>query len=680
MLGAANLAFRMPSYSFFALLTPFRLHLQRLGPGCVLLVGAAFSSRAIAAPAQEQILMIQNTATELVVQPDHYSVLEDASGRLTLAGVQSAAWATKFRPASVTSTNMRHPGAAYWLRFRVQSVGTQAQHWYLDLFDSHTNDIWFYPDARSERGVVHTGANYPFASRPYSDKNFMLFLPLQPNQLQTYYLRLKSTSKTSFLSRLHSEQALSRHYQAEYGLLGIFYGILLIMLVYNLFLFFFTRDLAYFRYCLYVVSCSLLFLSEDGLGFQYIWSGFPRLNLFVELCAPPLLLFTFSQYVRQFLDLRQRLPRYDSWVRAVTLFSVAFLLLDAGWWQSGIGFWLYLLPYGMLFYAALQVVRQGFLPARFILLSHSFVAVSVMFLVMRKLGINALTNPYTVYSMNAAFVLEVVVLSYALGEKIRNIHNATIKAQGRVVKQLRKKHQVQGQLVEQMRQNEDLKDQLNSELESLVAQRTLELNQQSETIAAQNRDLLQANALLALQSQAIEKLNVNLQQDLQRSQTARVLSKEMDFGEFSQIYPDKETCLAYLADMKWAQGYHCRKCGHDNYCEGREPLARRCTRCRYVESATAYTLLQKCKFPIVKAFYAVFLLFTHKGNFSALEFSRILDLRRATCWSFSQKVLQAMARQATHNAWEDSSWTQLLLDSTDNSEADEEEVGEAEMA
>ena len=55
---------------------------------------------------------------------------------------------------------------------------------------------------------------------------------------------------------------------------------------------------------------------------------------------------------------------------------------------------------------------------------------------------------------------------------------------------------------------------------------------------------------------------------MQQAQTARVLAKEVDFGEFSQIYPDKDACLSYLADLKWASGYQCRKCGYEKYCDG----------------------------------------------------------------------------------------------------------------
>lgn len=622
----------------------------------------------------EHHLQLDTRSPEIFVNPFNYSVLEDPAGTLTLHDVQQPRYTARFVPGSRIATNMEHPGAAYWVRLTVEATGPQPRHWYLELFDSHINNIHFFPSTATEQGRIHTGADWPFTTRPFAYKNYLLRLPVEVGETRTFYLRLQSSSRTSFLSKVRTEQGIAEHFQVEYGLLGAFYGMLLIMLIYNFCLFLFTGEQTYLRYVLYVFSCSLVFLSEDGLGFQYLWPRQPWLNQVVEIGSAPLLLLTFGYYVRQFLDTPQRLPRYDQWLRAVVVLSVVALLLDALWWKTGMGMGLYLLPYGMLFLAALHVWQRGFRPARFILLAHSLVAVSVVFLILRKLGINTFTNTYTVYSMNAAFVLEVVVLSYALGEKIKSIQEGTLKAQHRLVKQLRKKHEVQEQLVEQLRQNEELKDQLNSELESLVAQRTKELRQQSETIAVQNRELVQANGLLALQSAAIEKLNTDLQHDLQKSQTARVLSQEMDFGEFSQIYPDKDACLAYLADLKWAHGYHCRKCGHDNFCEGREAYSRRCTRCRYVESATAGTLLQKCKFSIVKAFYAVFLLHTHKGSYSAQELSRMLDLRRATCWSFSQKVLEAMRHQPPEHSSENS-WTSLLLDdtATEPEEADPDE-------
>jgi hypothetical protein len=264
----------------------------------------------------------------------------------------------------------------------------------------------------------------------------------------------------------------------------------------------------------------------------------------------------------------------------------------------------------------------------------------------------------------------VVVLSYALADKIKGMMDTTLLTQRSLLKQLRKKHHAQDQLVVQLRENQALKDQLNTELEALVARRTDELRQQNDTIAAQNRELLERNSLLALQSAAIEQLNRDLSRDLQDQKAARIQAREVDFGEFSQLFPDKDACLRYLADLKWAVGYRCRKCGHEKSCAAREPHARRC--CRYVESATTGTLLQKCKFAPEKALYAVFLLHTHRGNYAPAELARVLELRPATSWAFAQKVLAALQRRRLAADYEETEpWAHVLLEVEVEMEAQE---------
>ncbi|WP_161599482.1 7TM diverse intracellular signaling domain-containing protein [Hymenobacter nivis] len=622
-----------------------------------LLLVLALAHTGHGAPAGDT-LRIRAGADEILVNPLFYSILEDPTGTLTLADVQRPANARRFVLGARTASSMQHVGAAYWVRLPVSNQDSTGRHWYLELFDSHINDITFYAPG----GPRRTGADVPFNNRRFRYKNYLFRLPLAPGRAQVFYLRLQSNSKTSFLSQLRTEEILASHFQTEYGLLGLFYGVLLIMVVYNLFIYLLTHDPTYLRYVLYVLSCGLLFLSEDGLGFQYLWPELPWFNQAVIAGAPILLLLTFSYYARYFLDAPQRLPRLDPVVRAVVLGSAILLLADAVWVRSGLGFWLYLLPYGLVYYEAARAYQLGFRPARLFLLAQALVSASLLFLILRKLGIDALTNTFTVYSLNMAFVAEVVVLSYALGDKIKAINDDTIEAQQRLVEQLRSKHVAQGLLVEQLHQNEVLKDRLNSELEALVAQRTTEIKNKGETIAAQNRELLEANGLLSLQSAAITKLNTDLQADLHHAQEARITAREMDFGEFSQLYPDKDACLAYLANLKWAAGYQCRKCGHGKYCEGRELYARRCTRCRYAESATAYTLLHKCKFSAVKALYAVFLLHTHKGQYPIAEMSQLLDLRQATCWSFGQKTIDAIhRRRASADYDEQEDWTHVLL-------------------
>ena len=633
----------------------------------------------------EDTLMVRPGQAGIYLDDQYYSLLEDPTGQLTLADVRSPAWANRFQRlrGSGQPPNIQHPRSTYWLRLTVRHAPLESDAWYLELYDSHIGQALFYrprPGSTTQYDSVATGATRLFATRPHPYKNFLFDLPPRPGQTATYYLRLHSDTKTSFRAMVYSGAGLIPELSVQYWLLGIFYGILLIMVVYNLILYFFLQEGTYFYYVLYVLSGALLFLSEDGLGFQYLWPNVPGFNHFIGAAAPVLLLLTFGSYASRFLDTASRLPKLHRFGRWVLGGSAALLMLDVGMVHSGFSFWLYLLPYGLLYYAGWQAYRTGLKPARYLLLAQALVAVSLLFLISRKLGINFYNNAYTVYSLNAAFVLEVVILSYALGEKLKGLMDLTLLSQQRLLKQMRKKHQAQDRLVEQLHENQLLKDQLNTELEAQVAERTAELRRQHETVAAQNRELLEANGLLALQSDAITKLNLELSRDLHAEKAARIDAREVDFGEFSQIYPDKDACLRYLADLKWAHHpYRCRKCGHEKSCEAREPYAHRCTRCRYVESATTGTLLQKCKFSIVKALYAVFLLHAHRGNYPPAELARVLELRPATSWAFAQKVLAALQRRRQAPDYEEGEpWTHVLLDASSDPETSELETSEAQ--
>ena len=116
----------------------------------------------------------------------------------------------------------------------------------------------------------------------------------------------------------------------------------------------------------------------------------------------------------------------------------------------------------------------------------------------------------------------------------------------------------------------------------------------------------------------------------------------MSLFEFQEKFPDNASCLQYLSDIKFAEGFVCSKCGHTHYCKGNRPLDRQCTRCHSMESPTSGTLFHKVKFSLLKAFYIVYYVSTNKKGISSTELSRKLDLRQKTCWLFKQKVMKAM--------------------------------------
>jgi hypothetical protein len=124
--------------------------------------------------------------------------------------------------------------------------------------------------------------------------------------------------------------------------------------------------------------------------------------------------------------------------------------------------------------------------------------------------------------------------------------------------------------------------------------------------------------------------------------------KSLSLFEFHERFPDEESCVKYLASLKWQDGYQCKNCGHGHYCQGIEKYDRQCTKCRRLESPKSGTLFHRCKFPLLKAFYIVYYVSTSKSGISSPELSRKLELRQKTCWLFKQKVMRAMSSSGNH--------------------------------
>jgi len=106
-------------------------------------------------------------------------------------------------------------------------------------------------------------------------------------------------------------------------------------------------------------------------------------------------------------------------------------------------------------------------------------------------------------------------------------------------------------------------------------------------------------------------------------------------------FASDEDCLEYLAGEKWKDGFNCRKCGHTNWCKGKAPYSRRCTKCKHEESACSHTFFHHCKIPLKDAFRIAWLV-CHQPDISSYELSRRFNIRQMTCWRFKKRVCECL--------------------------------------
>jgi hypothetical protein len=140
----------------------------------------------------------------------------------------------------------------------------------------------------------------------------------------------------------------------------------------------------------------------------------------------------------------------------------------------------------------------------------------------------------------------------------------------------------------------------------------------------------------------------------------KIFSDNLSQAQLEVMFHNNEKCLEFLANLKWANGFVCKKCGNTNSCPGKEPFSRRCTKCKQKETATNGTIFHGVKFPISKAFYIAYNVCKGKEDLSTYEFARRLSLRQMTCWNFKTKIKQALVEINTLTVKERTSIEKIL--------------------
>jgi predicted RNA-binding Zn-ribbon protein involved in translation (DUF1610 family)/transposase-like protein len=117
--------------------------------------------------------------------------------------------------------------------------------------------------------------------------------------------------------------------------------------------------------------------------------------------------------------------------------------------------------------------------------------------------------------------------------------------------------------------------------------------------------------------------------------------------DFLEAFPDDTSCPAYLAKIKWSEGFTCPKCGHTKGCQ-KAGHKYHCYNCNHVESATANTLFHKVKFGLRNAFCIVFEMSTSTKSLSSIQMGKRYGIRQGTAWNFMHKVRKAMESSKGH--------------------------------
>lgn len=568
---------------------------------------------------------IDDAVDERNFMPYELSYFVDASDKRTFIEISSVEFSNRFQTYPNYQNSDFKTDAAYWIRLPIRHTTDTRKIWLLEFYDQTVDHIDAYiPQNDGGYRLVNMGDQHPFGDRLFLHKNFEIQLNMQRDTVMVYYFRVRSHEFADMRIALRSVNRFIYYALNEYFLFGTFYGMIIIISLYNFLVYLAMREIKNIYYICYILSVAMYALSLDGIGFQYLWPNLPEWNNYaVGVFLYSLILWALI-FTRKFLSTRANAPRLDTALKWMIVVRTIIFAVELFFFPQFLTYRnLEIVPLSLIFYTAITVWQGGYKPARFFVMAYGILFIG--FFLRTMVYLNVL--PFTItshYSLHFSFVLEMLLLTFALGDRIRILKDMRDRALRRIIHQ----HEL----------NMQLKDKVNRELEEKVLERTLELDNK-------NRELENSNSKLTQQAEKINKINSILDLDNWKLKSSikevlneRLQEKVMDYEQFKTLYPDNLSCYRFLENLKWENGFQCKKCNNEKYSKGSAKFSRRCSRCGYNESITAFTIFHALKFPIEKAFYIAYLTVTGKKESTLDTLARKLGLGVNTVWAFKSKV------------------------------------------
>ncbi|HEP9054906.1 TPA: hybrid sensor histidine kinase/response regulator LadS [Pseudomonas aeruginosa] len=442
-------------------------------------------------------------------------VFEDVRGSADINDITSRAIDSSFRRHDKDVLNAGYSRSVFWLRLDLDYrpvASSDPRTWLLELAYPPLDKLDLYlPDGQGGyRLAQRTGDTLPFASRPIRQNNYLFELGLEPNKPQRVYLRLESQGSIQAPLTLWSPKAYLEEQPERIYVLGIIYGVLLVMLIYNLFIFLSVRDTSYLYYILYIASFGLYQVSVNGAGIEYFWPDSP----WWANAATPFLIGSAAlfgcQFARSFLHTRDHSVWVDRGLLALMAVGALVMLMALTMSYAvalRLATYLALAFTGLIFAAGILAWLRGMRVARYFIIAWTAFLLGGIVNTLMVLGY--LPNMFlTMYASQIGSALEVGLLSLALADRI----NAMKEERARILQESSRKLEALNQELANSNRLKDeflatvtheLRTPMSGVIGSLELMQTVpmdvELAEYQRTAAGSARDMMRmVNDILAL--------------------------------------------------------------------------------------------------------------------------------------------------------------------------------------
>lgn len=425
-----------------------------------------------------QPVLVLTTDKQEYLLGTYLEYLEDPKGEYTFEQVRSPEYDAKFKAGNQDILNFGLTNSVYWLRIRIRNEAPITK-WRLELNRPSLNTIVLYLPEENGTGYTEkkTGYVYPFATRGIPHESFVFNLPIAVGSEQVIYLSVKDAAMGLPL-RIWQTEAMEQRDQTSRLLIGLSFGALVIMFIYNLFLAVTLWDKGFLYYSFFQISLIFFLGSVQAYTPRYLWPVQTQINtfaipLFLELGVIGAMLFA-----GEFLQIKEQSTGWKISYR-ILLTAITLLVLPTPFIGAKVLSIVLPLEFLIFFYIPIMAMYRwlnGFKPARFYLISWTVFFVVGIGSMLERMGIFTATQLIPEQALQFSCVYIVAFQSLALADRFNLYKQETINAQSAFMEQQQEALKLKDILTQTLKNT-------RGELEQKVLERTHAITEVNQKLA-----------------------------------------------------------------------------------------------------------------------------------------------------------------------------------------------------
>lgn len=389
--------------------------------------------------------------------------------------IEKIAFSSDFKALDKKVPNLGVKEESSFLKFTVKN---NSQDFFINAFIDNpaVDEVEIFQLQPNLKMLVSSGEvkSYNARGNEHPAVNWQFFI--QPGSSIDFILRVKSGENLVLPVKIGKEKYINAEQSRKELYYGIYLGCILVMLVYNLFVYFTVRDKVYLYYVAYIFTVGLTQMVLNGYSNKYFWPNAVEMSMFFSVLIPALSGVTTVLFSRQFIQTN----RYTPWVDKLLLFflgTYAVVIVLGALKMYNIAFGIIDFNAAsalLLVYCAIQAVRKGSRTARFFLVAWVIFLTGVTLFALRNFGVIPFSN-LSNYGLPIGSALETVLLSFALADRINQFK--------------KEKDESQQKMIAVMSENQRLIEEQNIQLEQKVHERTRDLEIANRDLSSTLQDL-----------------------------------------------------------------------------------------------------------------------------------------------------------------------------------------------